>query len=74
MIEQWQAIYSPETECAVALWQPGDVQHAAKRKGVKLTEEEISEVLSNIQRKQDCEIGINWGVIDCWIDEIISQR
>ena len=73
-IERLQTRYQPEMECAVALWQPDDVRESASERDIKLTDEEVSEVLSSVQRKQDCEIGINWDVINCWIDEVVSRR
>jgi hypothetical protein len=27
-----------------------------------------------VMRKHDCNIGINWDVIDYWIDEIVKER
>lgn len=39
-----------------------------------LTEAERIDVLSLMDRKHDAEIGINWDVISCWIDYVISER
>jgi hypothetical protein len=46
------------------IWQIGDIQgEASDRYDVELTEEQASEILLDIKRRHDCEIGINWDVI-----------
>ena len=39
-----------------------------------LTQEEAREVLRLLGKYQDCEVGINWDVIDSWIDHVKAQR
>ena len=39
-----------------------------------LTEDEAREVLRLMIKEHDCEIGINWDVIDEWIDHVKQQR
>jgi hypothetical protein len=39
-----------------------------------LTEDEAREVLRLMTKEHDCEVGINWDVIDAWIDHVKAQR
>ena len=40
----------------------------------RLSDEEAREVLRLMDKYHDCEIGINWDVIDNWIDHVTTQR
>ena len=40
----------------------------------KLTEEDAKEILWRISAKHDATIGINWDVIDFWIDEHKNEK
>lgn len=55
-------------------WHIDDVAMQAEDHGENLTEEECRDVLAMVIRKHDCNIGINWEVIDYWIDEIVKER
>ena len=55
-------------------WHIDDVAMQAESQGETLTEEECRDVLAMVMRKHDCNIGINWDVIDYWIDEIVKAR
>lgn len=55
-------------------WHTDDVIYQAKDNGEELTEQEARDVLAMVNRKHDCNIGINWNVIDYWIDEIVKER
>jgi len=39
-----------------------------------LTEDEAREVLRLMIKEHDCEIGINWDVIDSWINHVKGLR
>ena len=39
-----------------------------------LTDEEAQEVLRLMSKYHDCEVGINWDVIDSWIDHVKKLR
>lgn len=54
---------------AVAIWQEEDVLERAKALRVKMTREEASEILDEIDRKQDCELGISWITLDTFIQD-----
>jgi hypothetical protein len=55
-------------------WHIDDVQGQAENMGEELTEQECRDVLAMVMRRHDCNIGINWDVIDYWIDEILKDR
>lgn len=59
---------------AVAIWQREDIRGRAKDKGIKITNYQIDELLDEIDRKQDCELGITWTTIDCFLDEFNERR
>ena len=48
--------------------------HQAKEKGVKLTEDEANEILLQMERKHDADIGISWTTIDVYIDDLVEER
>jgi len=55
-------------------WHIDDVIDQAESHGEQLTEQEAKDVLGMVSQKHDCNIGINWDVIDYWIDQIIDER
>jgi hypothetical protein len=55
------------------VWTDFDIEQTAKEMGYILTEKEISDVLSCLDRKHDAEIGVNWEVIKYWIEEIVNK-
>ena len=55
-------------------WSTEDVLHQAKEKGVKLTEDEANEILLQMERKHDADIGISWTTIDVYIDDLVDAR
>lgn len=50
------------------VWDIEDVIFQAKSKKIDLTEEEAEAILSEVNRKHDCTIGVNWDVIESYID------
>ena len=55
-------------------WHIDDVASQAKDKGQTLTEDECREVLAMVMHRHDCNIGINWEVIDYWIYVVVGDR
>lgn len=55
-------------------WHIDDVACQAESMGETLTEQECRDVLAMVMRKHDCCIGINWDVIEYWIDQIVRER
>ena len=56
------------------IWSTEDVLHQAKEKGVKLTEDEANEILLQMERKHDADIGISWQTINDYIDDLVEER
>jgi hypothetical protein len=56
------------------IWSTEDVLHQAKQKDVKLTEDEANEILLQMERKHDADIGISWTTIDVYIDDLVEER
>ena len=56
------------------IWSTEDVLHQAKEKGVNLTKDEANEILLHMERKHDADIGISWGTIDDYIDDLVDER
>jgi len=59
-------------------WHISDI-HCQANDGVnddaeEITDEEAREVLRLLDRHSDCCVGINWDVIDSWIDHVKRQR
>ena len=40
----------------------------------EITDEEAQEVLRLMSKYHDCEVGINWEMIESWIDHVKEQR
>ena len=55
-------------------WHIDDVAMQAESMGEMLTEDECRDVLARVMRRHDCNIGINWDVIECWIEQVIEER
>jgi hypothetical protein len=69
VIEHLQG-YKPDEHIATAIWCEEDVLGRAKERGKKITRKQAQEILDSIDHKQDCELGISWDTLDCYIDEI----
>ena len=54
---------------AVAIWCEDDVLGRAKELGLKCSRARASEIIDEIDRKQDCSLGITWVTIDCFLQE-----
>lgn len=52
---------------AVAIWQEEDVLGYARRIGVKCSRKRAREIIDEIDRKQDCELGITWTTIEIYL-------
>ena len=56
------------------IWSTEDVLHQAKQKDVQLTEDEANQILLQMERKHDADIGISWETIDVYIDDLVDSR
>lgn len=63
--------YDPESHIATAIWCEEDVIEYAKNEmdGQEITREQAQEILDEMDRKQDSELGISWTTIQCYLEE-----
>ena len=55
-------------------WHIDDVIEQAENNGEQITIEEARKILQLIDKNHDCNIGINWDVIDNWVDFVVGLR
>jgi hypothetical protein len=55
-------------------WSTEDVAIRCEKLGVYLNAEQQNEVLRNVKRLHDAEVGINWDVIDAHIESYLEGR
>jgi len=61
--------YKPDEHIATAIWTEEDVLGRAKDQRKKITRKQAQDILDQIDRKQNCELGISWDTLDCFIDD-----
>jgi hypothetical protein len=61
--------------CAWALWLPGDVRDYAAEITGPLTDAQVEETLSNMQKRHDASVGLNWDVlVACIPDDALEKH
>lgn len=55
-------------------WSTLDVLGIANEMDIKLTEQEADEILEQMERFHDAEIGINWGVLEIYIEQHQEEK
>ena len=56
-------------------WCVEDVISRAKEdRDIELTKDQALDILSLLESKHDCNIGINWEVMDYYIDEVVKEQ
>ena len=45
----------------------------AKERGMTITREQAQAVLTKMDNKQDCSLGITWDTIDYYLDELDTE-
>ena len=58
---------------ALSIWQIGDIKHQCKRMEVTLSKDQMLEVLKRADKNHDANIGINWTVLSCHIDDVLRK-
>jgi hypothetical protein len=56
------------------IWSTEDVLMQADLMNIELTEEQADDILSNVERYHDANVGINWDVIDFHIDNYLDEK
>lgn len=67
-----------DSDWMASWWHISDI-HCQANDGVnddaeEITDEEAREILRLLDRHSDSCVGINWDVIDAWIDHVKAQR
>jgi len=65
--------YSPDERVAVDIWCVEDVLDRAEERGINISRREAEEIIDDIHKNTDATIGINWDVIDAYLDEVKSR-
>lgn len=68
-IVDWLKTYNQEEHIAVAVWSVDDVLIRAKERNIKISRSQAEEIIERIHSGHDASIGINWDVIDVYLDE-----
>ena len=71
---EYDIVRLTDPDWLVSWWHIDDVKERAIENGDKLSTEQAWKVLSLIDRNMDCNIGINWDVIDYWIEHVLTER
>lgn len=74
LISMLQKRYSEDDDIVNVFWQRADIIQHAEQHNQILTPEEVDEVLLLMENKHDACVGINWDVIDVWIEFVIAER
>ena len=54
---------------AAAIWCEDDVLELAEEEGIKCSRKRAREIIDEIDRKQDAELGISWDTIRVYLNE-----
>lgn len=57
----------------IITWCIEDVIERAKERDIKVTKKQAREILTIIDRRHDCNIGISWDTLDCWTDDYFDN-
>jgi len=56
------------------IWCTDDVITEAERNGITLTEYEALTILDAVGKNIDSNVGVNWDVLSCYIDEYVTYH
>lgn len=73
-IEHLQKYYKPDDHVAITIWSVDDVLDQAKEEKIKISKEKAEMLLDDLDRHQDCSIGINWDTISAYLDEYGEKK
>jgi hypothetical protein len=71
-IVDWLKTYNQEEHIAVAVWSVDDVLVRARERDIKISRAQAEKIIERIHTGHDASIGINWDVIDAYLDEVKS--
>lgn len=63
-----------DTDWVSEWWHISDVQELTEDMKEELSNDEAREVLRLVKKRHDCNVGINWDVINYWIEHVLDER
>ena len=63
-----------DTDWVSEWWHMSDVQLLAEDMKEELSNDEARKVLRLVKKRHDCNVGINWDVINYWIEHVLAER
>ena len=57
-----------------AWWHISDVEDCCDWQGLDITDDDSREVLRLAHKYHDSNLGINWEVLQSWVDQVIKQK
>ena len=76
-IKDWIEILqkeNPEESICMHYWQVGDVMEQAEEMGEELTREEAEQILEDMERHIDSEMGVSWTSVSVGIEDFIRNK
>tara|TARA_B100000035_G_scaffold84545_1_gene71017 strand:+ start:423 stop:620 length:198 start_codon:yes stop_codon:yes gene_type:complete len=63
-----------DPETISIIWHVDDVLAQASQRDIKISREKAIDLLHRMDAKHDANIGINWEVIDCYLDMYLKEE
>lgn len=60
--------YNPEEEICLIIWTGDDVRTIANQNKKRLSNKRINEIVSELERRHDASIGVNWDTIEFLVE------
>ena len=62
-----------EADVATSTWTVEDVRTRAYERNIQVSDDQADEILRELDHHQDASVGINWDVLDSWIDSVVPN-
>ena len=71
-----QMVEKEFADCCMVSWHVEDIHCCIEDRemDVEVSDKEAAEILEWIERKHDANIGVNWDVIEYYIEEFVKER
>ena len=74
LIEHLQIHFNPDEPVVVHIWQVDDVLQRAEERELTLTIKMAEQVIRNIDRNIDCDLGVSWTTLDVYTDDYLEEK
>ena len=68
-IQRLQNEFKPDQHICIHLWQTADLMGTAKELDIELTDEEANNIVEDMERHIDSELGVTWTTVQCAIED-----